>query len=285
MSYDLFFKTDDEIGHDAFFGYFEDRDSYYLFEDEGRAGYENEDTGVYFGFERHVHDDEEALSFNLNYFRPSFFGLEAAPEITEFVEHFDLGIDDPQRDGMADGRYSEEGFLQAWRAGNRFAVDAILSRHADEVDTFVMAREDLYRIWRWNHNRKARQAKAGDAHFVPRISFCVGSEGRAATYVVWTDACPIEMPEVDWVVVLNYEDGRDRPRPSIATWNEFSPILENFEFRQDHWFLEYDYREPPPRHVYDWFIHQRRSADDVLTGAVLEVDRVLDEELLVEGDE
>lgn len=279
MSYDLYFKADEEIGDRAFFEYFEDREFYFLFEDEGRAGYENEDTGVYFGFERHERDGVY-LSFNLNYFRPTFFGLEAAPEVTGFVEHFGVGIEDPQNEGMGDGPYSEEGFLRGWKAGNRFAVDSILASHGDEVDTFVMPRDELLRVWRWNKKRSARQKVFGGGHFVPKISFCVGSDGRAETYLVWTDACPIAMPEVDWVVVLNYEAGRDRPRPSIATWNEFTPILENFEFREDHWFLGYDYRETPPRHVYDWFIHQRRSADDVLKGAVLESDRVLDAELL-----
>jgi hypothetical protein len=58
------------------------------------------------------------LSFNINYIRPHFFGLEAEPELAALIEHFSFLIDDPQRQGMGRGKYSREGFLRGWNAGN-----------------------------------------------------------------------------------------------------------------------------------------------------------------------
>src|SRR5207248_9248706 len=61
---------------------------------DAQALYSNEDSGVYFAFEflQQDGDDEEGrdtsllpVSFNLNYFRPHAFGLEAEPELSAFV--------------------------------------------------------------------------------------------------------------------------------------------------------------------------------------------------------
>jgi len=40
------------------------------------------------------------IAFNLNYYRPSFFVLEAEPEVTALVRQFGLVVMDPQMQGM-----------------------------------------------------------------------------------------------------------------------------------------------------------------------------------------
>ena len=98
MSYDLFLKSDSSaLTAEQFASYFSRRDCYTA--DKTRASYENEDTGVYFVFYYGGDDEDDSVAFNLNYFRPHFFGLEAAPELAEFVTTFNLSIGDPQTNG------------------------------------------------------------------------------------------------------------------------------------------------------------------------------------------
>ncbi len=116
MSYDLFLKSE-SLTADEFESYFNSRPHYTLNGDQ--AFYENEDTGVYFSFD-YAPDELGTVAFNLNYYRPHFFGLEAAPEVEAFVWAFNLTIDDPQIEGMSDGPFSVDGLLRGWNAGNRF---------------------------------------------------------------------------------------------------------------------------------------------------------------------
>src|SRR5437870_7865493 len=102
MSYDLFFRgrvLGATLTRNNFAGYFTERRHYEL--KDSQAWYSNEDTGVYFAFdynEPHPNDDADdetdtsllPVSLNLNYYRPHPFGLEAAPEVSSFVTHFDL---------------------------------------------------------------------------------------------------------------------------------------------------------------------------------------------------
>ena len=78
--------------------------------------YENPDTGVYFfirlGCARNVLFQRKAVSaeFEVNYIRPSFFGIEAERELSALVAAFQPRIEDAQMKGMGDGPYSREGF-------------------------------------------------------------------------------------------------------------------------------------------------------------------------------
>jgi hypothetical protein len=89
---------------------------------EDRVGFENEATGVSFGFD--FSEGNALPAFNLNSVRRHVFGLEAEPLVTAFVRQFDLEVDDPQADGMGKGPYSPERFLRGWNAGNRFGARA-----------------------------------------------------------------------------------------------------------------------------------------------------------------
>ena len=50
----------------------------------------------------------------MNFFRPSFFALEAEPELTLVVKEFDFTVLDPQTDGMGKGEYEPSRFL-SWK--------------------------------------------------------------------------------------------------------------------------------------------------------------------------
>ncbi|MDD5260259.1 MAG: hypothetical protein PHD76_00260 [Methylacidiphilales bacterium] len=132
MSYDLYF-TSPKISREEFTSYFRSRSSYEV--SDQQALYQNQDTGVYFSFDYTESEpvDEGAIkssaAFNLNFYRPHFFALEAVDEVTAFVEHFKFLIHDPQNDGMENGPYSPEVFLKGWNHGNEFGYAAVLQQH------------------------------------------------------------------------------------------------------------------------------------------------------------
>jgi hypothetical protein len=174
-----------------------------------QALYQNEDTGVYFLLDFGPSDDDPdddsraadrsvavPLAFHLNYNRPSVFALEAEPELAAIVGHFVLRVEDPQ-EGMADGTYSRDGFLEGWRAGNRLAVGAVGT--ADGAPPFQLPAAELERHWRWNLAVSALQAAPTTEGFVPRIAY-LDEGGQIRSAVVWTDASPIALPMVDRVI-------------------------------------------------------------------------------------
>lgn len=245
MSYDLFFSPESEpISADQFTAYFSRRPHYTV--NDGQAIYENEDTGVYFYFE--YGDDDDGVAFNLNYFRPHFFGLEAAPEVDAFVSAFSLSIEDPQNDGMGEGPFSIEGFLRGWNAGNRFGYHAILSSD-NRPETYVYPTADLERVWNWNFHRHALQEEAGDTLFVPKYMF-MKARGSARTAMVWPDACPIYLPRTDLVLVLRDElssnpDSEEPREVTIVEWSELESVVADFPFEDNGGFYRLDYDSPP----------------------------------------
>src|SRR6266481_6601745 len=105
MSYDLYFRSRTPgrmISQEQFTNYFRGRRHYEI--KETQAWYSNDNTGIYFSmdFGEPGETSEEGrdssllrASFNMNYFRPHVFGLEAEPEVAAFVDHFDSTVFDP----------------------------------------------------------------------------------------------------------------------------------------------------------------------------------------------
>src|SRR5207244_3141265 len=124
-----------------------------------QAVYGNEDTGVYFVFDLQGQpDDGEGSAYsaalNINYFRPSFFGLEAEPEVTGFVRAFDLTVVDPQVGGMGEGEYSADLFLNGWNQGNEFGYSAILNNPDNRKGVVSLPTARLMAAWKWNRNKQ-----------------------------------------------------------------------------------------------------------------------------------
>jgi hypothetical protein len=193
------------------------------YEDQGdQLWYADEDTGVYFSFDVGADDDEPGpeepaasggdgltptcLSFNLNYFRPHVFGLEAEQELAAVTSRFSLLVDDPQVRGMGRGAFRSAGFLAGWDAGNLAAHRALLSSAHDghvPLAHHSLPAATLERAWRWNYDRQGLQDTLGGV-FVPKISF-VQQGGAARTFAVWGDAIPVALPDVDLLVLVRDE--------------------------------------------------------------------------------
>lgn len=225
MSYDLYFMVPegrDPISETDFVDYFTGRPNYP--EPDTQCFYDNKSTGVYFCFQHDSESDEgpeevaglrpAGVSFNLNYFRPHVFGLEAEPEVTAFVRHFDLKVFDPQTSGMGAGDYSPEGFLRGWNAGNQFGYRACVDGGGDgpapdNNGLFRAPAAEIERCWRWNLGvRRLQEGRFTDGDvFVPRILFLTrGREARSLC--VWPDAIPILLPRVDYLLI-----GREKLAP------------------------------------------------------------------------
>src|SRR5262249_34432397 len=132
--------------------------------EDDQAAYQNEKTGVYFTFDYYDGKDAEAddpnagrehIHFNLNYYRPHTFGLEAERVLTPLVEELDLVVSDPQNEGMGDGEYTPEGFLRGWNSGNRFGHQAYLSlaQKGEKIvgHNHVLPTKTLRACWEWTY--------------------------------------------------------------------------------------------------------------------------------------
>ncbi len=283
MSYDLFFRPrTGRITSEEFERYFSGRTNYKV--DLPQAWYQNEDTGVYFVFE--IADDTSDgdgerfdVSLNINYFRPSYFVLEAEPEVSAFVRHFDLVASDPQVGGMGDGEYNPELLLNGWNKGNAFGYSAILKQHSDPTTITHLPTSTLMDAWRWNHGRLALQEHLGDSKFVPRIMFLV-VEGKPSTAATWPDGIPIAVPDVDYFIV---------PRKELAPTKFFRRVEDHTIVHADsvrELFRRYsrsaggsdvlDYVEPP-REVAD-FVRSLPKTNFTVRGVA--ADSMLNSELV-----
>ena len=210
MSYDLFFHKPG-LTESQFSAYFSARPNYKL--GPGQAIYENEDTGVSFMFEFGRDEDNEDeqetdepeterpdASFNLNFFRPHFFGLEAEPEVRAFVERFKPEVDDGQAEGMGAGPFTTEGFLRGWNKGNEFAYRAFLKMEDGPEVVASLPTAELDSIWRCNYAHKQYQDKLGERVFVPRIMF-LKIDSKLCSVSTWAEGIPALLPITDGLLV------------------------------------------------------------------------------------
>ena len=287
MSYDLFFKPrSGTFSEEGFHAYFRDRPNYQC---EGpQAWYGNEETGVYFVFELQNQapagdEDEESGEFpvalNINYFRPSFFVLEAEPEVTAFVRHFDLLVSDLQTNGMGEGEYDAGKLVAGWNHGNEFGYTAILRDESNRKGIHHLPTARLHDAWRWNYGRARLQEEVGENTFVPRIMF-LDLGGSTVTAAVWPDGIPIVAPPVDFLCVPRKELApsrffRKQEDTTFVAWEKAEPVLLEHGTRNADGTITLDYGTPPPTIVK--FVQSLPKEPRSVAG--LPADQVLDREL------
>lgn len=249
MSYDLFLQPRAHAPDaTALLEYFRGRRNFTV--ENGQALYRNDYTGVYFHFEKNSGEDGYPIAFNVNFFRPSFFALEAEREVGAFVRQFDCVVLDPQTDGMGEGDYSGDRLIAGWNRGNAFAVEVMLKRTADTAQTIpTLPTDHLLQIWRWNDGVQALQARRGRNIFVPRI-MVRRIDGELATVASWGDGVSTIFPKVDYLIVV-----RDKLAPSkffvrtrdaiVVPWERVRPLLEKHGAPQEGGALALEYRRAP----------------------------------------
>ena len=225
MSYDLNLHFDPAVDRKAFVAYFAHRKHYVS--NGTTLMYQNADTGVNFVIRyrttRAIFTTKKVADAHIevNYFRPSCFGVEAEREVSALVAEFAPKIDDPQIKGMGQGPYSPQGFLSGWNYGNAFAVRSI-SANNPNYKVPVMAAEKLRAAWRWNYNRPELTAKANDQQFVPGVFF-VKVRDVPSLATVWALGMPILLPTVDYVLVARDEAGVKVS--GLSPWSEVVDVV------------------------------------------------------------
>jgi hypothetical protein len=283
MSYDLYF-TSPKISRGDFKTYFSQRGRYEV--SEKQAIYQNQDTGVYFIFDYAAdgseHADGAVASFNLNYFRPHVFGLEAVMEVAAFVERFAFSIEDPQIDGMGDGPFTSEKFLSGWNRGNEFGYSSFLKEPSLEK-LWKYPTEQIEAVWRWNWEKNGVQQTFGESLFVPRIMFLEVGDAPASM-VVWPDAIPELIPDVEYVVV-----GRDELAPRsfwrgrkkdqiILSMDQLRPVLDQYRtqnYSMPAYLLSTDRSEELSN-----FVRSLQQTEPNITGQGIPIDRILNAEII-----
>ncbi|MBV8216719.1 MAG: hypothetical protein JOZ08_26165 [Verrucomicrobia bacterium] len=202
MSYDLYFGRGKPLTETEFFSYFLGRRNYTR--QNRQAWYSNDHTGVYFNFlisdPNDLQDAEKPrlASFNINLYRPHFFGLEAGPELDAFIEHFELTVIDPQEKERE--RFSVERFLSNWNQANEFGYKASLNLGRSPAEVHVRPSTELEAIWRWNYEVPRIQTELGQNVFVPRIVW-INADGDLNSAAVWPDGIATLVPAVEKIIV------------------------------------------------------------------------------------
>jgi hypothetical protein len=277
MSYDLFFKPSTHASEADVLDYFRDRPHYKI--DGKQVLYGNEDTGTYFGFEFDNGDTPGfPIALNINYYRPSFFILEAAPEVAAFVDEFQLVVADPQR-AMKDGRFNVETMMASWNRGNAAATREIVRSEPNE-EHFALPTATLHRAWRWNLQRAQLQASVGESKFVPLIIFA-SIDGQMATSAVWVDGIPAVLPKVDHLCISRGELAprkffRKEADVTFVSWESAAPLLLQHGSQSQDGTIVLNYDTPPAEIVK--FIKSRPQ--EMRSTFRLYSDRVVDSEMV-----
>lgn len=291
MSYDLYFiprRPETGLPVEQFFNWFRKRKNYTV--NDSQAFYANESTGVYFAFEYFPGNAAEEdwngeewgindisllpFSFEINYFRPHIFALEAEPEVAAFIRHFDLLVEDPQINGMGYGEYNSARFLAGWNTGNDFAC------RTNDGTVYSLPSETIRSTWEWNYNRETLLEKYSRFHIaVPRIVF-VEHKGSILTAAVWADGQPIALPATDILLLTRDRLAprrmfRKKPDTAIVSRDTALAALRRVAHQTDGYYL-FDYEHPDKET--ETFIQRQETSDEHLR--VLSVDQVLDRETI-----
>jgi hypothetical protein len=284
----LFFKaTARTPTHDfeALAAYFNSRPNYVR--DADSFCYGNEDTGINFSFDKseeaQADPDSLPLAFNINYFRPQVFALEAEPEVRAFVSNFHLQVDDPQEEGMGQGDYSTSGFIRGWNHGNDAACRGFLSLPNLLWPGHTLPSPTIKRLWKWNFERANFQDELINNNvdaFVPKVMFGILDE-KLITFVAWTDGMPTYLPQVDKVFIMRYELAPRRllmkkEDVALADWADIKASLPFKTVERHLTYLAPEYEERPK--AVETFIRSLKPAKPEITG--ISFDQILDRELV-----
>lgn len=154
--------------------YFAARSGYRV--EAGVARYGNEHTETYFRFR---YDDTQRgwgdvgpIGLTASIEGPATRALEIADELEALVAAFGLIVDDPTMEGMGKGAFDRAALVRGARCAARFGYGVAIAM--SQLTPNTVARYDdakLEAYWRWNRARDRLAARAGDAVFVPHVTF------------------------------------------------------------------------------------------------------------------
>ena len=215
MSYDLLFykRRDSNLTTDQIGEYLSSRLTP-ANENGNQWFFENEDTEVYFSFETsdQEEDDDDAtkdssdsfndfettnIAFNLNFVRPSFFGLEAFNFVETFINDLDLFVVNPQGDDDTPGKPTKKYLYENWNKTNIWAS----KEHIDDESLFYPI-DKSNKVWEYNYKRQNIQDEIGEDYFVSRIFFFKEKQtNKVVSLSMWAEHIPVVLPITDYYLL------------------------------------------------------------------------------------
>jgi hypothetical protein len=142
--------------------------------------------------------DNTHFSFNLNFMRPSFFGLEAFQFIEELLTDLNLFVLNPQSDFENPYKPTKNELFDNWNKTNLWAsID-----HFKEMESCYFQGDKSNEIWNYNFNRSCLQKELGEQYFVPKIFFFkTKKSNEVLTVTTWTEHIAIVIPPADYFLL------------------------------------------------------------------------------------
>jgi hypothetical protein len=250
MSYDLYFykRKETNLSEIQIAKYLTDN-LVSVNENANQWFYENEDTEVYYSFDQNEpEDDPESVelyesfadfdnthfSFNLNFMRPSFFGLEAFQFVEQFCKDLNLFILNPQGDSEQPYTPTQKEQFDNWNKTNLWSS----KDHFKEMESGYLQTDKSNEIWNYNFNRISLQNKLGEQYFVPKIFFFkTKKSNEVVTVTSWTEHIPMVIPPADYFLLTRqykklFRTIKDNILVSRQTiLNNFVSYFDDFEFK------------------------------------------------------
>ena len=210
--------------------------------------FENQDTEVYYSFDQNEsEDDPESIelyesfkdfdnthfSFNLNFMRPCFFGLEAFQFVETFLSDLKLSTFNPQSSSENPYTPTKEELFENWNKTNLWAS----ADHFDKLQSSFIPAEISNRIWNYNYNRSRLQNELGEQYFVPKMFFFKTKlTNEVVTITSWTEHIPAVIPPADYFLLTRqykklFRTVKDNILVSRQTiQNNFGSEFDEYEF-------------------------------------------------------
>jgi hypothetical protein len=211
---------------------------------DAQLWYSNPKTGVYFSFDFEAQaptspEDgpdipggyfDSGLSFNLNYIRPSYFGLEAMPIVEKLASRFGLRVANPQSDleGPESAIVAESKALtESWLNDNQRAILAMIEQPNSSRPLSMPVAASLY-LWRYGIAKEDLERACGEEVFVPGlVPVHRKGETKAGVATVYTESLPTIVPQCQWVFIVRRKrtffrskQGHDVAAISFETFRE-----------------------------------------------------------------
>src|SRR5262245_40081101 len=215
---------------------------------DAQLWYSNPETGVYFSvdFEAQAPTSTEdgpdmpngyfdsGLSFNLNYNRPTYFGLESMPVVEKLASRFGLSVVNPQEDLDAPESalgVDSETLTRSWVRHNRQAIHTMIEQPNVSRPLSMSTAAAVY-LWRYAKAKEDLERTCGEGIFVPRLA-PVQKKGEtdAGRVIAYTEGLPTVIPECEWVCIVRRNKGIFRPKKEevvATTADTFRGMLANF---------------------------------------------------------
>lgn len=237
MSYDLRFIAREEAmpTADAIEAHFRARNFFAVTTmPEGRiaADYHNTDTGVIcsFAFDPSATSTLQelpeghavtGLTFEVGYFRPTYFALEAFPLVATFAEAFGLLLEDAQRGTVA--APDVDALVEKWKSANAWAIRSMPAKGGMRY----LPEEYTNHWWRMMMAKRSTADLLGDEPiFYPDVIILLRPDNTAIKTIVWPDGIPQFFPECNYVYVGR--EGDDGPEAGLVSYDDCLDRIEHY---------------------------------------------------------